>query len=93
MPFGAAGLSTSRTAVSRFTAVLSEEANCAGASGAVTAARQLALLTPAHTNRPAKRPINFLHQLQRDVDAVNAVLHTERALLPILATASVCTPL
>ena len=30
MPFGAAGLSTSRTAVSRFTAVLSEEANCAG---------------------------------------------------------------
>ena len=57
MPFGAAGLSTSRTAVSRFKAVLSEEVNCAGASGAATAARRPALLAPASTNYPASGPI------------------------------------
>ena len=98
MPFGAAGLSTSRTAVSRFKAVLSEEVSCAGASGAATAARQLALLAPG-THKVYSCDIHLPWKstsrgdvMQRRPNGIQKQ-HTECCLSPIPASAKACTPL
>ena len=64
--------------MSRFKAVLSEEVGCAGASGAATAARHLALLVPAPTKLPVSRPTYCLHRVQRDVEPVLSILHVTK---------------